>query len=110
MYMGWKAFWIWLGQEHRIQCLTFLWKLKTLLSSFSANTACRHWSALPVGPVPASCPWFMFFMLCLTMDQGHPHRRRAFREVFEHGDPSSLCPAGRMMVGRFLGTGNHMSW
>lgn len=63
-----------------------------------------------MGPVAASCPWFMFCMLRLGMKPGHPQWRRAFRAVFEQGDPSSLCPAAGMTLGGFLMTGNHVNW
>lgn len=38
MYVGWKPFCVWVGKEHRMQYLAFLWKLSSLLSRHCLQT------------------------------------------------------------------------
>lgn len=72
--MGWKPFWVWVGKEHRIQYLAFLWAG----GACSAHAQPTLFAGPGLCPVPASCPWCRFCVLCLGMEPGHPHRRRAW--------------------------------
>lgn len=112
-YMWWKAFWVWVGEEHRTQYVPFLLKLKSLLGSCSAYT-CRCWSVLPVGPcscllslvdvIFACCAW-AWSKSVPPMEEG-PSRAVCLSMV----TLATLCLAGGMTVGRFLITSNHMNW
>lgn len=60
--MGWKPFWVWVGKEHRIQYLAFLWKLKSLLSKrcLQALLCAAHGPLLlppALGSCSACCAW-----------------------------------------------------
>lgn len=87
--MGWKSFWVWVGKEHRIQYLSFLWKLESLLSSSQQTVLADLVCAAPVLPLPL----VPVLHVVLGVKQGHCHRR-AFRAVCERG----ALPASALLL------------